>query len=154
MPGLRSIGSGYSSTNCLEVGRVQLRCRTSRQTFLTVQFRVYSRPGLHSSHLISLQHSRPTLQGEVKFRFAYRTSGFGRLLGRCPHRLAWSLSAFLATGARCDVLSATRASDCGLCITILRSNAITEAAGPADSISDLYKYFCADETTHEDHSLW
>lgn len=78
MPGLRSIGSRYSSTNSLEVGSVQLRCRTSGEMFLIVQFRVYSWPGLHSSHLISLQHSRPTLQGVTKFRIcSHRTCGCG-----------------------------------------------------------------------------
>ena len=77
MPGLRSIGSGYSSTNSLEVGRVQLRCATSGEMFLIVQFRVYSWPGLHSSHLISLQHSKPTLQGVTKFPFAHRSRTCG-----------------------------------------------------------------------------
>ena len=86
--------------------------------FLIVQFRVYSRPGLHSSHLISLQHSNPTLQGVSKFRFAHKTVGCGSTPGKSVYRLAWSLSACLATGARCDMLPATRAFVCGLFITI------------------------------------
>ena len=78
-PGLRSTGSGNSTTKSFESGAVQLRCKMSGDTFLTVIVRACSCPAFHPNHLTSVQHSIPSLQEDSALCLLYGADSVARL---------------------------------------------------------------------------